>query len=518
MTNERFVIQSKTPFAESIIWQLNRDFYQEQGIKAWSEGVVPHQMTSNSQVGKTYAELIFAFLKDLAEKGKIQEVVYIVELGAGHGRLAFHILKHLQKLVASTTRELPNYCYILSDIVEDNLSFFMDHPQLQVYLEQGQLDVAYFDAIGSKEMQLRYAKKTIYAQELNTPILAVANYFFDSIPNDLYYINDRTISACSVSIESNVDPVGVDINSVFKAMKMTYYVDPVNAPPYENPILNEILDEYKDLVTDSYIFYPEKGMHCLDNLRNFSTEGLMLLTMDKGFHEASTLSGKKEPDIISHGSFSLWVNYHTLGSYCEKQGGTTFFPSFSNFHLELACLMFLPDGESYTETKTAYEKVVDDFGPDDFNSIKKLAYANVAQLTLRDLIAIFRLSSYDSNIFSKFFPKVKHLSKVITHEERDRLVQTIDRVWDMYFHINEPFDLAYETGGVLYDLGHYTKALTKFQQSLALCGDKADVYYNQALCYYQLRKDKLFYASVKEGERLFPDSKLFVKLMELDMV
>ena len=517
MTNERFVIESKTPFAESIIWQLNRDFYQEQGIKAWSEGVVPHQMTSNSQVGKTYAELIFAFLKDLEEKGNSQEVVYIVELGAGHGRLAFHILKHLGKLVEANTINLPSYCYVLSDIVEDNLSFFLDHHQLKVYLEQGKLDVAYFDAIGSKQLHLRYASKTIRAQELNTPILAIANYFFDSLPNDLYYINDRKISACSVSIDSKVDPVGVDVNSVFKAMEMVYYKEPVISMPYENPILNEMLKEYKDLVTDTYLFYPEKGIKCIDNLRNFSVGGLVLLTMDKGYHEVKTLNGQKEPDIISHGSFSLWVNYHALDSYCKRLGGTTFFPSFSNFNLELACLMFLPKGESYTEIQTAYEKVVDDFGPDDFNSIKKLVYANVAPLSLKELISIFRLSSYDSTIFSKLFPKVKHLSKTITHEERGRLIQTIDRVWDMYFHINEPFDLAYETGGILYDLGHYTKALIKFKQSLVLYGDKADVYYNMALCNYQLREDKLFYAVVNEVKKLFPESLLIEKLMSLDM-
>ena len=75
MNTGQFEIEARTPFAESIIWQLNRNFYQEQGISAWSDHVVPHQMTSNSKVGKTYAELIFAFLKDLAEKGKTTEAI-----------------------------------------------------------------------------------------------------------------------------------------------------------------------------------------------------------------------------------------------------------------------------------------------------------------------------------------------------------------------------------------------------------------------------------------------------------
>ena len=82
MSSEPYLVESVKPFSESLIWQLNRDFYQEQGIKAWSEGTVPHNLTSNSRVGKTYAELILAFLKDLAFKGQSEETVYILELGA----------------------------------------------------------------------------------------------------------------------------------------------------------------------------------------------------------------------------------------------------------------------------------------------------------------------------------------------------------------------------------------------------------------------------------------------------
>ncbi|MFK7906891.1 MAG: hypothetical protein AB8B69_17290, partial [Chitinophagales bacterium] len=124
MEKKRYEIEGEKPFSESLIWQLNRDYYDQEGVNAWSSGVVPHHLTSNSMVGKTYAELIFGFLKDLASKGQTEEKVYIVELGAGHGRLAFHVLKHLEKLTKQVGLNLPPYCYVLSDIVEDNLAFF----------------------------------------------------------------------------------------------------------------------------------------------------------------------------------------------------------------------------------------------------------------------------------------------------------------------------------------------------------------------------------------------------------
>ena len=518
MTNkEVFEIESNKPFSESLIWQLNRDFYQQQGISAWSDNVVPHHMTSNSMVGKTYAELILGLLKDLAGKGQLDETVYLIELGAGHGRLGFHILKHLERLVSALTVELPSYCYVLSDIVEDNLSFFEKHPQFQKYLENGTLDVAYFDAIHSEVLELRYSKKTIQPETLNQPLVAIANYFFDSLPNDLFQIKEEVISATSVSLHSKENPKGMDAATLINNVELTFSNSVIKNPFYIQPIFNEILEDYRTLVSDTYLYFPYQGMVCLTNLRNFSSKGLMLLSMDKGFHEISELENKKEPDIVTHGSFSLWVNYHTLGRFCEKQNGKVLFPEFSTFHLDIACLLFLPEGETYRQTDIAYQRFVNDFGPDDFNSIKKIAYFNVGRLATKEFIALVRLSAYDSTFFIKLLPRLKQLIQRVSVSERNRIGQTMHQVWNMYFSIGESFDLAYELAGIFYDLGFYTEALDFFGYSINLFGIKSDIYYNKALCYYQLQQDDLFYKTLNEGKVAFPGSAMLEKLDELDM-
>jgi tetratricopeptide (TPR) repeat protein len=87
----------------------------------------------------------------------------------------------------------------------------------------------------------------------------------------------------------------------------------------------------------------------------------------------------------------------------------------------------------------------------------------------------------------------------------------------MYFNIGENDDLSYEIGGLLYDLGMYSDALDFFQFSLDIYGDKADVFYNQALCFYQLRKDKLFYSSLEKLKILEPNSNLVQSLEGFDM-
>ncbi len=517
MNTESFEIESQTLFSESLIWKINRDFYEDKGLAAWSDGIVPHHMTSNSKVGLTYASLIFGFLRDLAAKGQDQETVYLLELGAGHGRLAFHILKHLDTMLEGTDEALPPYCYVLSDFVEENLLFFQNHPQFQYYFEKGTLDVSFFDAINSKDLYLRNAQNSVSPGNLNQPILAIANYFFDSIPTELFYVENKIVSACSVSISSPEDPKDMDETEMIQHMEYAYHNSVPESPIYENALLNEVLEDYRQALAKSYLHFPKNAITCMEFLATLSKAGLAVLTMDKGFHEIHDLQGRKEPELVAHGSFSMWVNYHALGSYCEKQGGKTMFPSYSNFHLEIACLLFMPDGESYVQTDAAYERNVNEFGPDDFNSVKHLAYFNVSRLKLKELLAFYRLSAYDAAIFIQMLPRLKQVMQRISFNERRRIAQTLDRVWDMYFNINEDFDLAYEIGGMLYDLAFYAEALPYFDHSNAAFGLKADVFYNRALCHYQLKQDDLFYATLKEGKAAFPDFALFEKLDGLDM-
>jgi len=517
MGNDYFELEPFKPFSESLIWQLNRDFYDKAGIDAWSKGIVPHHMTSNSVVGKTYAELILAFLKDLAAKGCINETVYIIELGAGHGRLAFHILKHLQKFKSLLDIELPSFCYIISDIVDKNLLFFKDHPQLQTYYEQGVLDFAYFDGITSKEIHLQHANKTIRSKDLNQPIIAIGNYFFDTLPNDLFLVKNKKIAACSVALKSRRNPKEMNAEKLFENLEFTYKKTPIEKPFYPNNISNEILEDYAKLDFDTHLFFPQKSFQCLNNLRDFSNKGLMVLTMDKGFHLLRNLDKKLEPEVIIHGSFSLWVNFHAFVEFCKKKGDKSLFPSFSTFNLEIGCLFFLEEADTYQYTNAAYERFVNDFGPDDFITLKKSTYKNISTLTFSELIALMRLSSYDSTFFINILPRLKTVAKNITFDDRNRLEQTLHKVWYFFFNINEPYDLPYELGGFFYDLGFYEEALDYFEHSINLYGQKDDVYYNKALCYYQLRKDNLFRKILKEAKETFPESVKFIRLDELDL-
>lgn len=515
--NQPYVLQAETAFADSLIWDLNRNYYETQGIEAWSSGAVPSNLTSNSFVGKTYAALIFGFLKDLANQNKTTETVYIVELGAGHGRFAFHVLKHLESLTTKTTLELPSFCYVLTDIASDNLSFFMNHPQLQTYFERGVLDVAYLDAMEGESLELKKSGKTITAGDLQQPLIAIANYFFDSIPTDLFHFKNSAVSSCSVALETAINPKGLDTPTLIKLLKTNYTQKKITAPFYENKILNEMVLDYQKQLRDTYLFFPKKGLQCIDRLRAFSKEGLMLLSMDKGFYNLSDLENVAEPDMITHGSLSFWVNFNALETFCKKSGGHAFFSTANNFQFELGCLLFLSDDNSYEETQIAYQRFVNDFGPGDYNSLKKASYKNIAHATLSELFTMIRLSAYDSSFFMAILPRIKQLARRISKKQRILLNKTMHQVWDMYFTLYEKEDLAYEIGGLLYDLGFYQEALQYFVNSTTTLGEKADVFYNQILCHYQLRQDDQFRSTLKVAKAKFPNYKRFAQLEALDL-
>ena len=517
MSSIVYSIQKKTRFSKSLVWQINKDFYHQNGLAAWSDSAVPHQITNSSSAATAYAELIYAFLKDLESNIVPNKTVYILELGAGHGRLCHNILRQLEQLILDSDGCSTKYCYVLSDIVEDNLAFYSNHPKLQEYFKRGLLDISHFDAEKSQELVLRKSKIKIEYSDLEQPVLAIANYFFDSLPNELYYFQDGNVFNCSVSIDSLTDPLGKSAQELIHEMELTFHTSIVKEPNFENEIFNKILSQYNQVCSDTYILFPKIAMECLSNISSFSKMGLVLLTMDKGYKEIEELAARKKPDFVKHGSFSLWVNFHAMSQYCILNGGLSMFDSNTNFSIDFGCLSLIKQPFKYHLFKQAYRKHSNQLNLDDFNSIKKIVYKNLPNVNLSELLGLIRLNSYDSSIFINLLPSIKQLSKNISIKQRTRLKQTIIQVWNKYYSVKEDYDLSYELGGLMYDLGYYVEALGYFKYSSDTFGNKIDVDFNQILCYYHLREDDLFYRALKAAKLRFPEANAFLKLENLDM-
>lgn len=469
------------PFSQSPIWELQRQYYKEMSVKAWRDGDVPHYITSNAQMASTYADLIWAFLLDNAYNEYSGEPVYIIELGTGSGRFSYHLLKAL----TSQHSRLTNFIYVMTDFVEETVQFWESHPRLQPFFESGQLDIALFDAGNDNTLYLRKSGYHISsAQKLKQPIITIANYFFDSIPQELFYIDKGEMGKVLSEINGgSIESDEIDTKEALEGTTIKYYYEHIEQPVFETPVYNILLDHYRTNLSQSHLLFPKIGLDCIMQLKNFSSEGLMLLTADKGYHRLEEWNDLSAPYIAKHGSFSLLVNYNAIKMHCESLGGAALFPTHYHESIDVGCLLYLTSHDKYLETKSAYNRVINDFGPDEYFSVKKHIEKNVNELSVTEMFTYLRLSKYDAKLFHQFLPCFYHILETFTTAERHSFLQISAKVWDGFYPIGEDLDLALDIGLMLKELHFFNEALSFFELSEHIYGMTMESLYNKALCF-----------------------------------
>jgi SAM-dependent MidA family methyltransferase len=473
-------MSSKTTFSKSSIWQLQRQYFSEVNINAWAKGDVPHYVTSNPRMAKTYAEIIFGFLSDVVQMNTdCKEPVYIVELGTGSGRFSYHLLTALHRLNRSSAAA---FKYVMTDFVAETLNFWQEHPRLQPFFDQKILDVALFDVEKDDKIFLEKEKKPL--EHCQQPIIVIANYFFDSIPQELFHIKDKKINQVFIKI-NNKNKKYATAKEALENIQLKYSYKETKNDFFKDQALNNILQTYSTHLNDSHVLFPDTGINCIDRLRHLSEKGLMLLTADKGYHRITDLDLQDPPRMVTHGSFSLTANYHALKMHCELSGGKTFFPKQFHNHINVGCLIY-DNHNNFKNTELAYASEIEFFGPDDYFSIKKNIEKQIGELSARDLFAYIRLSNYDARLFYQFIPRFYELIPHLTVNQRFTFLQTVAKVWDCYYPIKEDDDLASSIGTLLFNLMFYKEALGFFSLSEQLYGSKERTTFNMALCHIQL--------------------------------
>jgi hypothetical protein len=54
---ERCELEGFTQCSESHLWKLMMSFYDRKGPESWSQGIVPHFITCNTYIGRSYAKV-----------------------------------------------------------------------------------------------------------------------------------------------------------------------------------------------------------------------------------------------------------------------------------------------------------------------------------------------------------------------------------------------------------------------------------------------------------------------------
>ncbi|CQR58371.1 tetratricopeptide repeat protein [Paenibacillus riograndensis] len=475
-------------FSEAPIWELQRKYYEELGMQAWKNDQVPQYITSNPMIGTSYAEMIFGFLQDRAGMGHTTEPVIILELGAGAGRLAFHVLQKLCELVDYAGLPLPPFTYVMSDLPWKNITGWQQHPGLIPFVEQGILDFARFDAVADTELHLIESGRVITPGMLAQPLMVIANYFFDSIPQELLYVDEGKIYECEVSLQYPEQSDTMGPSEVLRDLIPEYHYR--RAAGYEEKFYpyREVIAFYQEKLEDSHVLFPAAALECMERLSALSGSGFLLLTADKGDHRLENWEFAEPPKLIHHGSISLTANYHALVCYFEQKGALASFTEHHYKNLNVGCIFMLEEPLRHVQARLAYRRFIERFGPDDFFSLKLWIDQNYDTIGLQQILGFWRLGGYDAELFIQSAERISGLLEDASDEEILDLKLGIDRMWTGFYPMPQKYDLALDSGLLLFEMGLYEDSRRFLTQSLRETEDEpvVTVLYCLAICSYEL--------------------------------
>jgi hypothetical protein len=505
MTDARFPLETACRLSRSVLWRLQRRFFERRGMAAWSEGIVPHHVTCNPYLARAYARVILGFVRDWQGRLDRSQPLYIVELGAGSGRLAFQLLRKLAPMLERQTGGV-RVCYVMTDFAEANLAAWRAHPQLARWLEAGLLDFARFDAEHDRAITLERSGETLAPGRVANPVIAIANYVFDGLPVDAFSVAAGRLHEWRVRLCSTY-PAELDDPELLDHVRLTCELRPVEPSGYYgDPALDRVLDDHRAELPDTAFTFPSASLACLSRLSELAGGRLLVLSTDKGDVGVHGLHGQAGPQLASHGSFSLAVNYHAIASWVVQQRGAVLTP-FERPRTIATCGFVLgpPPGDAISTT-AAYVEAIELQRPDDLFAIEQGLEPAHAALTLDQWIGYLRFTGGDPRLVIDALPYLRALigAGEPSPDARVALLRVLDLAWEHHFHIGEPFDLGLALGELVVALGAWPEALTFLEGSLRWHGATPAALVQLAGCHDRLGQPVAARARLDEALALDP--------------
>lgn len=500
-----YILEENKPFSQSLIWQFQRQFYIEQGTSAWNQQYVPFGITTNSLLAMAYSRVIYGFLRDWLPNLDLSERVYIVEVGAGSGRLGFNVLNQLEEFYSTSAVKHVRYQYILTDLAEKNVEFWKTHPQLAPFVEAGKLDFARFDLVSDTQLTLEHTGKILINSSIKNPVIVLANYIWDSLPADLFYVENGELFEVQAGLMTEKLETDLTDPDLINRIEVIYDRFPTTSDFYDDPEMQPLLELYRQQLKDTMLIFPHITLQCVRQLQRLSNNRMMLLTADKGDHRLENLQTNDVPFIVLHNNgFSIESNYHAFMKYFEQKGGTvlTTTQHYKSINI-LACLL---GGSEYAETRHAYNDYIERLSPDDLY-LTLMDIMTGQKVTLSSLLSYVRLKQYDTHAFVAVYDLLLPLiTEQYTYENALNLKLMLQHVWRNYYHMNERYNLPLAIATILQKIHDFGNALGFYNYAIQLYGTHLNIRMNMAVCHMKLGHRQLALDLVKHLLVEMPDN------------
>jgi hypothetical protein len=510
--DRRHLVEAPTPLSSSQLWRLQRAYFERAGIDAWRHNTVPHYVTNNPALADAYAAVVLGWLRDgLRHRPGSAAPSNILELGAGSGRFSFYLLRALAALRALAPLAVPPYRYIMSDVAPANLAFWRDHEALAPFVADGTLEFALFDVEQDATVQLERSGITMQPGGHNTPLLVIANYVLDSIPQDAFTFSHGTLMERRIALasQSPLDPQGPDTLST-RAWTFSDY--PAAAPPYPEPEFCALLASYQALCGDSAVLFPIAALRGLRRLAALAGGAMTLLSADRGSIHTPTYLAEDGADLLSHGSVSLPVNYHAIAAAARATGGRVLTPE--GRHHSIAIMVSLPaPGDDFPETRLAFFQAIERGGPDEFFTLRRGLAPNYGALDARHLLALLRMSRWDPKILGDCALVLISTVRTLDAGLREAIADAVRLCCANHYRLELDHEWSRAIAALLFALGARAEALGLLEQVRLDNEGDARLHWDIGLCQAALGRTNEAASHFASAIHLDPDVMLNESLL-----
>lgn len=315
----KFKLGERVSFDKSPIWEIQTQYYKNNGKNSWKKGQTPFNITSNSRFAYQTAKIIYENIKNIN-----LEKIYILELGSGVGLFAKYFLDQLKKICYSKNKELfKRIHFMITDYSVKNLNDIIESKVFDEYKKSGNVDFYTLDINNPENL------KNIDGIELkienNMLSAVIANYLYCVIPyktikkeQDKYYekyVQLYINSDSEVSIDELFKNVTeIDYQSIIEKeihYKEIYLSESLGINNAE--FLKKITNDKSEFILD----YSPISINSLDNfLRLLNEQGVFLIS-DKASNEFSSYYSKENDYITHSNSLSYMPNLPMFGKFAE---------------------------------------------------------------------------------------------------------------------------------------------------------------------------------------------------------
>jgi hypothetical protein len=510
-TENTALLETDVPLSQSVIWRLQREFYNQRGLKVWTEDMLPQYITNNPFITEIYARIVFGFLEDChksggSESGRIspQNPLRIVELGAGPGKFSYLFLRNLASLLRVQGIAPEAVRYYMTDCSESLIANWRTNGYLAEFAAAGILQFEKLQA--GNEADFRFLSTHSGASApLHGPIVLIANYVFDSLPQDAFVVKDGELFESLMTTSGTGTDAGADAAPA--QLQLSY--KEVAVPPHRYPdeSWNEILRLYRSRLPAASVPFPAHALKTLQAIGEISDGTLLVLAADKGYaHEDALLLSQGPPALEFHSArcFSQMVNFDAIGKYFEARGGAALRPDKHTASLSICGFLQGGSQDSFSATTAAYQQAQTAFGPDDVFTLLAWLHPHMEEMSVAQILSALRMTRWDPVALMRLFPVLGRQIRTASAERKD--VRTaILRTWANHYPVSPAENVvAFQCGVILLELRFYDDAAAMFKASQKMLGPSAPASYNLGLCSMALGRDSEALALMTEACNLDP--------------